>query len=100
MHKTSREIAFENSAAWKARREDALRRDKYRCVECQRFGRKTEDGLPVPAELVHHVVPLEVDWGKRLSLDNLQSLCRSCHNKKHPEKGIPPVRRRGAPRLS
>ena len=97
MRKVSQEEAFENSAAWRSRREDALRRDKYQCVECRRYGRRTPDGLPVPAELVHHIVPLEVDWNKRLALDNLQSLCRQCHNKKHPEKGSPPGRRRGTP---
>ncbi len=91
---------FYNSDAWKQKRERALRRDKYQCVECKRYGRRNADGLPVTADLVHHVVPVEVDWSKKLELNNLQSLCRACHNKKHPEKGSPPGRRRGAERSS
>ena len=30
-------------------------------------------------EIVDHVIPVDVDPSLRLSLDNTQSLCRSCH---------------------
>ena len=37
-------------------------------------------GHTMPATLVDHIVPLPE--GPRLDMDNLQSLCRSCHAKK------------------
>lgn len=91
---------FYNSGAWRRKRERILRRDKYLCVECRRYGRRGADGLPIAAVTVHHIVPLEIDPTRRMDNDNLQSLCKACHNKKHPEKGSPPGRRRGTPRGS
>ena len=41
---------------------------------------------PVPATMVHHIIPLS-RGGKRLDLENLQSLCRACHFKIHDELG-------------
>ena len=92
------ESEFYNSAAWKRKRQKILRRDKFLCVECKRYGRRDSDGMPVAAETVHHIIPLEIDPTKKLDNDNLQSLCIACHNKKHPEKGSPPGRRRGSVR--
>ena len=34
-----------------------------------------------PTEIIDHIVPIEYG-GAALNLDNLQGLCRSCHNKK------------------
>ncbi|HOO65041.1 MAG TPA: HNH endonuclease [Synergistaceae bacterium] len=56
-------------------------RDWYRaghplCEECQRQGRVTA------AELVHHKVEIS-EGGKSLDVDNLESLCWSCHSKVH-----------------
>lgn len=45
------------------------------CEECYKNGRL------VPVEEVHHIIPLK-EGGKH-SIDNLVSLCRSCHAKKH-----------------
>lgn len=67
----------------------AKRRDKYLCQKCLRFGRKS------PAEIVHHIVPVEVDPAREYDLTNLQSLCRKCHNAAHPEKGGSPPSRNG-----
>lgn len=61
-------LAFYRSAAWLHVREQALLRDDYLCQRC---------GLE--ATLVDHIVPSEDDWDNRLSLDNLESLCRDCH---------------------
>ncbi|MGG3452046.1 HNH endonuclease signature motif containing protein [Domibacillus aminovorans] len=33
-----------------------------------------------PMDVVDHIIPIKIDWSLRLSLDNLQSLCQSCHN--------------------
>ena len=90
---------FYKSKAWLRKRKKILRRDKYLCVRCKRYGRRGRDGLPVAAEIVHHKIPLEVDPSKKLDDENLESLCKACHNKEHPEKGAPPGRRRGNARV-
>lgn len=61
-----------------------LRRAGYLCEECARYGRK------VPATTAHHIK--HVDEFPQLALDvrNGRALCAACHNKMHPEKGIPP----------
>ena len=72
---------FYRSARWQRLRAQVLRRDKYLCQECKRYGRMR------PAQMVHHIKHL--DEYPELAYDpkNLQSLCLQCHNKKHPEKG-------------
>lgn len=70
---------FYHSKEWKRVRRVALIRDKHLCQHCLAKKRIT------PADVVDHVVPVRVDWNKRLSLNNLQSLCNSCHNKKTAE---------------
>lgn len=52
----------------------AMARDRYQCVMCRARGVVTR------ATMVHHIVPVKKDWDKRLDLDNLMSLCESCHN--------------------
>lgn len=65
--------------AWQKVRKQALERDNHLCVECLKHDRIT------PATDVDHIVPFEgLDDPLRLDLDNLQSLCRSCHNIKTP----------------
>lgn len=66
-HKENR---FYASAEWKGVRQQALKRDCFVCAGC--------GGV---ADTVHHLVEVRVDWSKRLDIDNLQSVCRSCHNK-------------------
>ncbi|MEK5422043.1 HNH endonuclease signature motif containing protein [Viridibacillus sp. FSL R5-0477] len=46
------------------------------CVSC------FNDNRLVPGYIVDHIIPIKVNWLKRLDLDNLQYLCLSCHNKK------------------
>ncbi len=33
-------------------------------------------------EEVDHIISITIDWSKRLSYDNLQVFCKSCHSKK------------------
>src|SRR6266498_4457846 len=54
---------------WKMRRREALERDEYRCVLCGNEMRVN----------VHHIVPFR--YSKSHDLENLQSLCRSCHSR-------------------
>jgi 5-methylcytosine-specific restriction protein A len=59
---------------WQRLREAHLASEPL-CRMCLQAGRIT------PAVLVDHIVPIN-DGGAVLDDDNLQSLCRSCHDKK------------------
>ena len=62
---------------WKKLRLFALRRDFYRCVMCN---------LPVgKSGHVDHIVPKTL--GGDDTMDNLQTLCASCHGKKSVTDG-------------
>ena len=69
--------SFYKSRAWQAARHRALIRDHYLCQDCLKEGRITQ------ADTVHHRVEISKDWSKRLDIDNLISLCASCHNAHH-----------------
>lgn len=73
--------AFYKSAAWLKCRKLVLKRDYYLCQPCLRDGKLTT------ADAVHHIKPLEDYPELALDMDNLESICNSCHNKEHPEKG-------------
>lgn len=64
---------FYNSREWKRTRLTRLQKDKYLCIRCK------EDNKITHADMVDHIIPISVDWSKRLDVDNLQSLCNKCH---------------------
>ena len=66
---------FYNSTAWRRLRELKLKRNPV-CEECYRRGRISK------AAIADHVLPAREYPSRRLDIDNLQSLCRGCHNKK------------------
>lgn len=71
---------FYRTQKWKNKRERILRRDGYLCRECKRYGKL------VPATEVHHVKHAD-EYPELIWEDsNLVSLCKACHNAKHPEK--------------
>ena len=70
-----------NKRAWKRKRAIILRRDKYLCRNCKRYGRKT------PATTVHHIIPLSMDPKLALCRNNLVSLCNKCHEQMHDRTG-------------
>lgn len=72
---------FLKSKQWQRKRAAILRRDKYQCRECRRYGRTRE------ATTVHHIKHRDEFPELALVDSNLISLCDSCHNKFHPEKG-------------
>ncbi|WP_017435133.1 HNH endonuclease [Saccharococcus caldoxylosilyticus] len=79
-HKRNQQArAFYHSREWERLRQAALARDHYLCQHCLQHNRITR------AVIVDHIVPISVDWSKRLSLDNTQSLCHPCHNRKTAE---------------
>lgn len=78
---------FYYSSKWRSKRKKILKRDKYLCVECKRYGRKDTDGNPILATTVHHIQHRESHPELSLTDSNLVSLCDACHNKMHPERG-------------
>lgn len=73
--------SFYKSKAWAKCRVLALQRDNHLCQECFR-NKKINN-----ADLVHHIKELRDYPDLALDIDNLESLCNSCHNKEHPDKG-------------
>lgn len=69
------------STRWKKKREQILRRDKYLCQDCKRYGKR------VDATEVHHIKHVDEYPELAFESSNLISLCAACHNKRHPEKG-------------
>ena len=73
--------AFYHSRQWQELRDVILKRDAYLCRDCLIQGRIQ------PAEEVHHVqeiTPQNIhDPAVTLNADNLISLCRECHRKRH-----------------
>lgn len=50
------------------------------CVMCQ------ENGVVEMGVVCDHIIPLYIDWERRLDATNLQMLCRACDNKKRAEE--------------
>lgn len=71
--------AFYRGTAWQRARRLAMERDNHLCQWC------LQSGVLEPARIVHHIVEVKDDWTKRLDLDNLESLCHSCHNRHHKQ---------------
>ncbi|BAM46340.1 HNH endonuclease [Amphibacillus xylanus] len=86
---------FYASGGWLWLREKALERDNYECQECKRNGLVTIDSKKVEGKKkeivlnVHHIKEIETHPDLALELDNLETLCVSCHNKIHG-KGFKP----------
>lgn len=74
-----RSSSFYKSAEWLKIRRQALARDNNLCVNC------LSNNNIKQAYIVDHIVPIKVDWSKRLVLSNMQCLCLSCHNTKTSE---------------
>ena len=78
--RNKKSTAFYNSVPWRKLREVKMREAAWSCEACAR------KGLTVPAEEVHHKIPITVDWSKRLDEGNLICLCHACHMSAHGHK--------------
>lgn len=67
---------FYHTKEWKQLRKKKVAKTPY-CERCK------AKGVYRPVEIVHHKIEIEQDWSKRLEIDNLESVCRSCHNEIH-----------------
>ena len=76
--------SFYKSKAWQHVREAVMQRDARLCVDCMK------EGIYKPAEEVHHIEELTPeninDPAVSLNMDNLVSLCRECHQRRHGAK--------------
>lgn len=68
--------SFYNSVAWRKLRRLKLVTDPL-CEQCR------AKEIYVPATIVHHVKPRREQPDLALDLDNLESLCDSCHSRTH-----------------
>lgn len=70
-----------NSGAWAKLRAEALARDNHECIWCKaRGGVTTKQHMTLE---VDHIQEIETHPHMALDLDNLRTLCRRCHNKRH-----------------
>ena len=86
------------SKKWRDVAARAMRRDGYMCQLSKRYGRQ------VPAEMVHHIYPVDENPEYAYCLWNLISLSRASHNELHDrntnaltEKGVALMRRTSPP---
>jgi 5-methylcytosine-specific restriction protein A len=72
---------FYRSKAWRATSRAKLQSVGYQCEG------KLAGCQGIACE-VHHIKPIQTPqgWDMRLEWDNLEALCTSCHNGRHPEK--------------
>lgn len=75
-------MRFYRSKDWLYLREQALKRDNYECQQCKRDG-LVKIGSGKTKLNVHHIKEIETHPELALELDNLETLCVSCHNKVH-----------------
>lgn len=69
--------SFYNTEEWKNLRAWKFGQANGCCEMCKR------KGMIIEGKQVHHIVPIEEDWSKRLDPDNLELLCIRCHNEVH-----------------
>lgn len=67
---------FSKVGSWWTIRAEVWKRDKGKCVDCQRRGFAT------PAKEVHHIIALS--RGGTTTKGNLICLCQQCHDRRHP----------------
>ena len=69
--------SFYSSAEWKELRHQKFLDANGMCELCKK------NGIKKCGNEVHHIIPIEKDWNKRLDYDNLILLCSDCHNAQH-----------------
>ena len=77
-------LTFYRSKDWKRQSRAKLESTQYRCEA-------RLNGCQYYAVEVHHIKPIQTreGWDKRLEWENLEAVCTSCHNGRHPEKFRP-----------
>ena len=70
---------FRWTSAWKNKRDEIKRRDNSLCQICIRNIYNPIRELEYDNLSVHHAIPIEADFSKRLDNDNLLTLCARHH---------------------
>ena len=78
--KDTKAVRFRNQRIWKRKAEEIKKRDKYLCQVCIRNLYDTDRTLNYMDLSVHHIIPIEKDYEKRLDNNNLITLCRYHHD--------------------
>lgn len=68
---------FYQSVAWRKIRAEKFASENGMCEHCRKKG-IVREGVEV-----HHILPIDKCWEKRLDFNNLVLLCADCHNKTH-----------------
>ncbi len=68
---------FYQTAEWKALRSARFTEANGLCERCRRRG------IIAAGKEVHHIVPIDKDFSRRLDFDNTVLLCSDCHNEQH-----------------
>ncbi|EGO8594514.1 HNH endonuclease [Enterococcus faecalis] len=72
---------FYGSSEWRRLRQQCLERDHYECQWCKQEGKLTTQYDSILE--VDHVKELKHYPQYALDIDNLRTLCKDCHNKRH-----------------
>lgn len=76
-------IRFYKSKEWQTTRKRVLERDNYECQQCKRDGKLTTYDKSKRKSLdVDHILSLEHHPEFAHDLNNLETLCIKCHNKR------------------
>lgn len=84
---------FYQSGQWRHLRQQVLERDHFECQWCKSEGKVTTE-LDSVLE-VDHIKELEYYPEKALELENLRTLCKVCHNKRHKRFQFRTIAKRG-----
>lgn len=71
--------SFRSTAQWQRKTEEIKERDSYLCQICIRDLYDTTCRLNGNRLSVHHAIPLQIDYDKRLDNDNLITICDKHH---------------------
>lgn len=71
------------SSRWLKVRKLVMQRDYGLCQRCRRRGIITR------GDTVHHIIEARADLSRFYALDNLECICRACHNKEHGDRSQP-----------
>ena len=77
--KNTQALQFRRSNSWTNKSLTIRERDKYICLCCKAMLPGTVDQYNTRDLSVHHIVPIEEDYGKRLDEDNLITTCGVHH---------------------
>lgn len=69
---------------WQQQRKKCLKRDGYKCVDCGKTNAQEIKDLHRQLS-AHHLIPYEISQDS--SLENLITVCQSCHMKREHEEG-------------